>query len=226
MRPLLILLAMSYPFVVHAAVVSGSELLTVACVAILGVLLLAPGLRAGNLAAWLVTPIFAWAIFWMTRAHVGWLPLFAPPVLINFFVAWIFARTLLTGQIPLIERLVRLLHEPGEALDPAIPLYARRLTFAWAILLGMLGCINLALALCAVPAGILVLAGLEPPIEFALATWSLFANLLNYLIVGAFFLAEYAYRQHRFPRQPYRNIFEFIRRAAAVGHRAASSRQP
>ena len=38
------------------------------------------------------------------------------------------------------------------------------------------------------------------------------ANLIEYLIVAAFFAIEYAYRRQRFPRQPYRNMFDFVRR--------------
>ena len=206
MKRLSLLLAISYPCVVHAAIVSGSELLTVLAVAILGTLLLAPGLRAGNPVAWITAPFLAMGIVWLLHAHIGWLPLYvyAPPVLINFFVAWIFGRTLLAGRTPLIERLVRLLHEPDAALDPAILIYARRLTLTWAVLLSGLGLASLWLALYATP-----------------RTWSLFANLLSYLIVGGFFLAEYAYRQRRFPQQPYRNIFDFMRRTAIAWQRTA-----
>jgi len=42
--------------------------------------------------------------------------------------------------------------------------------------------------------------------------WSLFANLIAYVIVVAFFVVEYAYRRRRFPRQPYRNMLEFMQR--------------
>ena len=46
--------------------------------------------------------------------------------------------------------------------------------------------------------------------------WSLFTNLIDYLVVAALFLIEYAYRRQRFPRQPYRNMFDFIRRMLAA----------
>jgi len=226
MKVLLIMLAMSYPFLVHAAVISGSERLIVACIALLGTLLIAPGLRAGRRTAWLAAPFLSIGIVLLARAHAGWLPLYAPPVLINFFLAWVFGRTLFSGQTPLIERLARLMHAPAELLDPAIPVYARRLTFAWTFLFCAMALLNLLLALCAVPSGILALLNVDPPVEVSLQTWSLFANVLNYLIAGGFFLAEYAYRQRRFPNQPYRNLFDFIRRASAVSHRALSPRRP
>jgi uncharacterized membrane protein len=45
--------------------------------------------------------------------------------------------------------------------------------------------------------------------------WSLFANLIAYLFVLGFFIAEYAYRRRRFPQQPYRNVLEFAQRVLA-----------
>lgn len=220
------LLAMSYPFMVHAAVARNDPALTVAALTILATLLITPGLLAKNLYAWIAAPVCIGIIVLLAKTADAGLPLYAPPVLLNFFAAWIFGRTLVKGQVPLIERLVRLLHDPQEQLDPAIPPYARRLTLAWAILLSGLGVINLLLALYAMPAGIIAALGYDPPVQVPREIWSLFANFLNYLIVAGFFIAEYIYRRRRFPQQPYRNFLDFIRRAAAVGHRAVRSRTP
>jgi hypothetical protein len=76
---------------------------------------------------------------------------------------------------------------------------------------------NTVLALIASPQGLLLAAGFTPPVTVPLEVWSLFANVLNYLIVGAFFVLEYGYRRRRFPQQPYRHIFDFLRRAGAAG---------
>jgi hypothetical protein len=77
----------------------------------------------------------------------------------------------------------------------------------------------LVLALCASPNGILLWLGVQPPVTVPRELWSLFANVLNYVIMAGFFLLEYGYRRYRFPEQPYANMFEFIRRAMAVGPR-------
>ena len=45
----------------------------------------------------------------------------------------------------------------------------------------------------------------------------MFANVFNYAIVGVFFIIEYTYRRQRFPRQPYRNVIDFVRRFIAAG---------
>jgi hypothetical protein len=87
-----------------------------------------------------------------------------------------------------------------------------------------LGVLNLTLALVASPDGVLLLMGIHPPVTVPVETWSLFANGLNYVIVGAFFCAEYLYRDYRFPEHRYRNVLDFLRRAAAVGPRVLRAR--
>ena len=47
--------------------------------------------------------------------------------------------------------------------------------------------------------------------------WSLIANLLNYGVVGGFFVGEYALRRRFFPDRPYRNFGEFLQQMARLG---------
>jgi len=214
-----VVLAMLYPFLAHLAVVYHSNSLTAASLACLAAAGVAPGIAAGRTTAWLWALALGAAITALYLGHIAGLPLYAPPVIVDLGLAFVFGSTLRAGSIPLIERLVRLLHDPEEQLDPAIFLYARRLTLAWTLVFMTLAAIDMALALCTVPGGILDLAGVAPPISVSPKIWSLFANFLGYLIVGGFFLLEYYYRQRRFPQQPYRNIVDFVRRAARLSHR-------
>jgi len=46
--------------------------------------------------------------------------------------------------------------------------------------------------------------------------WSLFANLIGYLLVAVFLAIEYAYRRYRFPQQPFRNVFDFLKRMSTA----------
>lgn len=209
--------AVGYPLLAHAATLTDSPRLTLASVAALALAVLLPGLLARSVRAWIAAAAAAAGLVLLARQDAAALVLFLPPVLINAFLAWLFGRTLGAGRPTLIERLVALLHPPEEPLDPAVGRYAARLTAAWTGLFVVLGSVNLLLALFASPGGLLESAGLAPPLAVPLATWSLFANLLNYLIVGAFFLAEWTYRRRRFPQQPYRNLLDFLRRAAAAG---------
>ncbi|HTT03057.1 MAG TPA: hypothetical protein VMG11_13315 [Steroidobacteraceae bacterium] len=228
MRRLTAILAVCYPLLVHAAVITRSPALTAASLAWLSALILLPALARGNALAWFaaVAAGAAAALAPLMRQSWMWLPLYAPSVLADFFGAWIFGHTLTAGRVPLISRLVRLLHPPDQVIEPVVLLYARNLTLAWAVLLLALGVANLVLACCAAPDGVLLLLGVPPPFTVAQRTWSLFANVLEYVIVVAFFVIEYGYRQRRFPQQPYPNMIEFMRRMLAVAPRAVAWRPP
>jgi len=217
---LTVMLTVLYPFLAHAAVIRHSEALTAASLGCLALAAVGPGMRAGRLAAFLWAAVLTGAITALYRSHIAGLPLYAPPVVVDLTLACVFGATLRRNQMPLIERLVRLLHDPQEHLGPEILRYARRLTMAWTLLFATLALINTGLALCIVPGGVLILAGIHPPLTVRPQTWSLFANFLGILIVAAFFLLEYAYRRRRFPKQPYRNLLDFLKRAARVGRQA------
>jgi uncharacterized membrane protein len=190
--------AFAYPLVAHLAVARSSARLTIAAIALLALSALLRSLVEGRLAAWLTVPLVIGACWWLLRSSMNVLPLYLPPVLVPAFLAWIFGQTLLPGRTPLIEQLVHLLHDPGEVPEDAALVYARRLTLAWTVLFVGLAATNLLLAVFAEP-----------------EQWSLFANLIAYVIVVAFFAVEYAYRRRRFPHQPYRNILEFVQRLLA-----------
>jgi uncharacterized membrane protein len=221
----MIALAIAFPLIAHAAIVSRNGSLTILSLAVLALLALLPRLVRRSLAAWLAVPVVVGALVLLSRLHAAWLPLYATPVLISFWVAWMFGHTLAPGEVPLIERLARLIHGPDKVTE-AIRTYARRVTLAWTLVMGMMGVLNLTLALVAQPDGVLLLMGITPPFTVHVETWSLFANFLNYVIVGTFFIAEYLYRDYRFPeqRRRYRNVFDFMRQVAAVSPRALRAR--
>ncbi|MEP7244341.1 MAG: ketosynthase [Gammaproteobacteria bacterium] len=218
----MIALGIVYPLIAHIAVATRSGPVTLATLGVLAALVLLPRLVQRNVVAWVALPVAVAALVFLWRADAEWLPLYVAPVFITLFVAWLFGHTLAVGETPLIVRLVRLLHAP-ESPGEEIERYARSVTLAWALLLSGLALISLTLALVAVPNGILEIVGLRPPFTVSVETWSLFSNFLDYGIAGGFFLAEYAYRRYRFPQQPYRNLYDFMKRAAAVSHRAIRS---
>jgi uncharacterized membrane protein len=216
-RPNLWLVAVAYPLLAHAAVLSGNPLITVAAVGVLTALILGPALARRSLAAWLMLAIVGFVLIRFANSTAIELTLYAPPVLIMAFMAWVFGHTLRRGEVPLIERIVRAFHDPAENLDPAIFRYARRLTWLWAILLGALAVVNLVLALVATPNGLLLALGIDPPVTVPQRIWSLFANLLNYVVIGGFFVTEYVVRRRRFPQQEYSGIVDFTQRLIRLG---------
>ena len=111
---------------------------------------------------------------------------------------------------------MRILHANAEPPEESVWAYARRLTVVWTMLFVTLSLTNLTLAALAEPDGLLLANGVQPPITVPQEWWSLFANVLDYVLVALFFMVEYAYRRHRFPQQPFRNFFDFMRQAGAA----------
>lgn len=218
-RWLPLLLGIAFPLLAHASVVvtspAISTTLALAAVACLGLLVLWPLRRRPSLFLILTLALLALA-FWLSRHGDARLPLMLPPVLFPGALGLYFARSLGRDRMPLIERIVRAIHG-GELPDPRIPPYARRLTLTWALLLLGLAGWSLWLALMATPGGLLSTFGIVPPWPQPLERWSLFANLLNYVIIALFFLLEYAWRRRQFPDQPYDGIADFFGRVARLG---------
>ena len=153
---------------------------------------------------------------WTDRERLRF-PLLLVPVAFIGLVAWMFGRTLRPGRLPLITRLVTILDDtPVECLEPEVLRYARGVTLGWTLLLLLLGAVNLALAMIATPDGLLAQLGLQPPVAITRTQWSWFANLFNYGIIAAFFVAEFQLRKRRFPGR-YPSFAGFLRRLGALG---------
>ncbi|MFP4131325.1 MAG: ketosynthase [Thiohalospira sp.] len=114
-----------------------------------------------------------------------------PPLAIPAGLAVAFAVSLGPGQTPLVTRIAtRMDGDLGERERR----YTRGATLAWAAFLGLMAVATLALSLFAPP-----------------AIWSLFANFLNYLLIGAFMLAELLLRGHLLPGRR-EGVLPFLRR--------------
>lgn len=210
-------LALSYPFLAHAASLRDSGMLAAAALGAIVLMVLAEGLLHRRPRAWLALLLAIAGLAALARSPHAQLPLLLVPALFIALVATWFGRSLRAGRVPLITRIVAALErEPARALAPALRSYTRRLTLAWAVMLGLLAACNLVLALLAVPGGLLAHFGAEPPFAVGEAQWSWFANGLNYGLVGGFFVLEYLYRKRRFPGR-YRNFADFLRRMAGLG---------
>lgn len=214
-RLLPVALALAFPVLAHASAVTASLALATIAVACLLILVCLP-LRTRPMPALFVLAAGAALLALLHASGHAHLPLMLPPVLFNLAVGLYFARSLAPGRMPLIERIVRALNE-GQVHDPEVPAYARAWTRAWAGILLTLAAINAVLALLAEPKGLLLSFGLAPPVSVPLALWSLFANLLNYLIVALVFVGEYVYRSRRFPHSDYGGFVGFVKRVGRLG---------
>jgi len=117
--------------------------------------------------------------------------LFLPPIFINLGLMLVFANTLRAGALPLIERMMRLAYR--DALPPPLCILARRLTWMWVFFFGSMALLGAAL-------------GLYAP----LAVWSLFVNVLYYLLVVLLFLAQHVYRYLRFRQYGAASLWNII----------------
>ena len=180
MKALLVALACACPIALHLAVMHGNGLLAALVSAAIAVNL---GVLAARKAVpwWLLGAAGAAALAVLSSdREIAARLAFLPPILIYVFVCWVFARTLLPGREPLVTRIARLVRD-GELPEPLVE-HTRRVTWLWAVVPAVMAAISLALARFAEP-----------------ATWSLFTNVVSYLVLGALFLLEYLYRLLRYP---------------------------
>lgn len=215
--PLRLLLALAYPLLAHAAALSGGPWFAAAATIDLALLALAEPMLRGRPAAWAAFAVVALAAAWIAHGPHALLPLLlAPPVFVAL-VASVFARTLRGGRVPLVGRIAATLDgTTWDAMPVPVRSYTRRVTVAWTLLLATLATVDLALALFAVPGGVLARLGLAPPFAVAETTWSWFANIGDYAVIGGFMLAEYGYRQLRFPERA-QGLWTFLQRLARLG---------
>ena len=188
---LVILFLVGYPLLVHIQVSGGDAALGIYGLLAAFAVALLTALCYRDMAAALLA-IFAAAavamLFWEPSGQLFTLA----PILINLALAVLFASSLRPGSTPVITRFAQAM--TGD-LDAKTRHYARRVTLAWTLLFVLLTIELILLKL------------------FATArTWSLFANFLNYVLLGAFFLFEYRIRVRHLHHLEHPSFPEFIRR--------------
>ena len=210
-------LVLAYFGLAHAASARHDPVLAALALGdIAAIVMLEPLLRA-NARAWGIAALVAVALVALARTSFAPLALLLVPAAIVALVAWTFGRTLRKGHVPLITRMVTALDGvPLHDMAPDLRSYTRALTATWAIVLGVLANIDLVLALCAVPGGLLEGVGIAPPVAVPHAAWSWFANGLTYGLIGALFIGEYHYRVRRFPGR-YTSFLDFLRKMGKLG---------
>jgi uncharacterized membrane protein len=172
-----IALALAYPFAVHYGVMRGNSTPGVALLAAVAGYALAAALAAPPVARWLLPAAGAAVAVAAPDGSARVLDL--PPILVPLALAWVFGRTLAGNSTPLVSRFAEF--EQGGALTPELARYTRRLTWVWTLFL---------IALAAVSAWLSAGGDRE--------AWSWFTNFASYLLIGALFAGEYAWRRIRF----------------------------
>jgi uncharacterized membrane protein len=186
-------LALGYPLLAHLSVMLHEPRLQ--WLALLWLL----GIAMGG--ALLQVRIWAWALlvaggvllYWLVVEGKGLYALYVPPAVIPAALLLLFAGSLRAGQVPLVTRIARQMHD-GE-LPAELVGYTRGVTVLW----------------CVVCAGLFVSAVLLA-VYASPATWSLMTNVVHYLVLGAVFVLEYAWRRVRFRHHEHAGVIEYLRR--------------
>jgi uncharacterized membrane protein len=114
-------------------------------------------------------------------------------VVINLVLCVVFGLTLRPGQDALITRFARLEH--ATALPASVERYTRRLTVLWTAFFAAMATTTVVLEIVA-----------------SRTVYSLFANVINWLLLFAFLVGEYRYRRIRFPGYQHKPPFAILGR--------------
>jgi len=187
MKTLIAVLLCASPLVLHFAIVWSSPALMALFLVIIAAGVLT-GATRGRIPLWAVG-LVALAVGGLALLDLGTASRIAEawPILAYLAIGWLFGSSLLPGRMPLVERIARIV-DHGDAMPNALVRYTRFLTWAWTL-------IPLSMALVSV-----LLA------QFASrTTWSLFTNVLSYVVLAVLFFVEYPYRRWRYPDMPHTN---------------------
>lgn len=186
---------LSYPVLIHAAVLLHRPWLQ--CVATVGAYagLFFPLLIRGRRAAWLGLAAFAIVDYALISLGSGVYALCAPSIIVPGLVLSVFAPTLLPAREPLITRFAR---AEGLPLSVQQIAYTRIITWVWTLTVALLLLVTVGL----------LLAG-------ALEAWSVFANFISYAVLGVLFIGEYLYRRYKFPQHAPNTFVAYLRSMAA-----------
>jgi uncharacterized membrane protein len=165
---------LAYPLWSHAAVTAGYPRFSAVGLAVAGLaFLLVSGSGIRSPRAWL--PVAAGVILGLYDL-VGARPvgLYLPPVVIHAALFATFARSLVPGRVPLLTLVARQVSGDVSARRAR---YTARLTKVWSVFLGLL-----------------LLESAVLPFVASVELWSLTTNVLNYVLVAGFFVAEFLFR--------------------------------
>jgi len=190
------ILVVFYSLAVHFGVLAGHPV--PAALFLFGLILAAlwRSLRQGVKAAWIALVVILALAGLLWHAAVLSQLFLLPPVAINIMMLLVFGQTLLPGNTPMITRFSLIMK--GD-IDEKAWRYTRRVTEVWTLFFGVMALQTIMLALFASP-----------------FLWSIFTNLINYLLIVLFFLLEYAIRIRLFPEVDHPGFIGFIRSLVSI----------
>lgn len=151
--------------------------------------------------AWCVLLVSAVVLYVLTMRGNGLYFLYIPPIVIPLAMLMMFASSLRAGAIPLISRIAATMR--GEPLPDVLRVYTRQVTLLWCVV-----------------SGAMVLSAVVTMLWASAAVWSLVTNVIHYIVLGAVFVLEFAYRRMKYRDLEPWNFVQFLRRLAQTDIRA------
>ena len=165
-------------------------------------LLLQSGLRRRNAHAWIVWLASGAALAVLGSRGNGRLALDVLPAVFNAVFCIVFARSLAHGCTPLIARIIEAIEGRARLGLSRVAAYARALTWAWALLLGMQAAVLAWLATRDL--------GAIAHSAFSDSPWRWYLHFGNYALVPAFLILEYAFRRWWLRHIPHASLAQFL----------------
>jgi uncharacterized membrane protein len=190
-------LGLGYPLLAHLAVLTHDQRLEwLALVWLLG-LAISGALIQRRPWAWAALLAGSALLWWLVMEGNGLYALYLPSAAIPAALFMLFALSLRTGELPLVTRIARLMHD-GPFPDDLV-VYTRQVTQLWCAVCAALFLSAVMLALFASP-----------------ELWSLMTNVVHYAVLGAVFVLEYGYRRWRFRHLEHSGLFQYLRRLTRI----------
>ncbi len=182
MRGLHLLLSLSYPPAAHFALISAHTNWALCFLLVVSLSQLLLIMHNPTQQKWVaIAPLVILLFCIVSLLKDTALALYLPPFIIQGSLFWLFAGSLRRGHEPLLTRIARCVFQQH---DEATVRYTTRVTQLWSLFFVALFIETLLLTLFA-------------PLEL----WSLFANIINYLLIVLLFCVEFIYRRLRFPQR-------------------------
>jgi uncharacterized membrane protein len=195
------LLAVAYPVLVHLAVIWPRPWLEWLALMALSALPLYPSLRAGRAWAWLALAGCLVASALIVRWQGTHWVLLLPPIAIPLSLLIVFGASLRPGQQPMVTRFALLARG---SLPPELITYTRSVTVLWVVVFAILTLSAVLLSLFA-----------------STQWWSLATNFLHYILIGAVFAGEYAWRRWRYRHLDHPGFLAYLRQLKPVRMRSS-----
>jgi uncharacterized membrane protein len=190
-------LALAYPLLAHLGVWLHSPVLQLLALVSLALGALGPALRARKLWAFVVLVAVTPLLWWLISHDKGMYALYLPSIAVPVLLLVVFGNSLRAGSTPLVTRFAELIR--GQELPPLLKTYTRHVTQMWCVV-----------------ASLMLISGIVTAIFMPPVISSLITNVIHYIVLGAVFVLEYAYRHIKYTDHLTYTLREYLQRLVRV----------